>query len=197
MSAIDIIILAAGASRRMGTSKQLLDIAGQPLLHRTVQMVRTAGISRKILVVLGHQAAMHLDVLSAEPVQIVINPAWESGMGSSIRYGLEQLDGSNPPDRVMLLVCDQPMLSVEVLQQLAAASTLHDVVVSEYSTGSIGTPVVVASHLIPRIREIPEHTGLRHFFPMWDKQMIRIPFPGGEIDLDTPEDYQNFLKGLH
>ena len=192
---IDAIVLAAGESRRMGSSKQMLEVSGVPMLRRTVRIIRESGIARNILVVLGADAAAHLEVLSEEPVRTVFNQNWKSGMGSSVKCGLDHLDRADWPDGLLITVCDQPLLTTDVLRNLADAASPEGLVVSTYGDGAIGTPVVAGRRLLDSLHDMPDDAGLRTFFPRWEKKITRIAFPGGEVDLDTPEDYRKFLQG--
>ena len=112
---IGIIVLAAGSSSRMGRSKQLLEIDGQPLLCRCVDHALAASPSQ-VVVVLGANEKPHRELLEKLPVQIVSNFYWKTGMGSSIKTGLNYLIQSNGElDGVILMVCDQPALTSEHL----------------------------------------------------------------------------------
>ena len=87
---ISIILLAAGASSRMGQSKQLLLIEGEPLLLRSVK-IALSGKPHHVVVVLGAGEHEHSNIIKHLPVEIVINTHWKNGMGSSIKAGLAHL----------------------------------------------------------------------------------------------------------
>ena len=78
---IGAIILAAGASSRMGQPKQLLDVHGKPLLQVTIDACFGAGVA-PIAVVVGHNHQQLLELMSGKPVDIVVNDEWEKGMGN-------------------------------------------------------------------------------------------------------------------
>ena len=114
---IGIIVLAAGSSSRMGSSKQLLEIDGQPLLCKCVNQALAANPSQ-VVVVLGANEKPHRELLEKLPVQIVSNFYWKTGMGSSIKTGLNYLIQSDGElDGVILMVCDQPALTAEHLSE--------------------------------------------------------------------------------
>lgn len=115
------IILAAGASSRMGKSKQLLKIDGEPLLLRTVKTTITANLETPV-VVLGANETAHRSILQDQSIDIVTNSDWNSGMASSIRSGIQFTIARNPQTRaVVILVCDQPHLNPDHIKKLIAA----------------------------------------------------------------------------
>ena len=101
------VILAAGASRRLGQAKQLVTIGGEPLLRRTVRLAAQAGC-HPIVVVLGFEADRMRSALAGFRVIVAVNEDWRAGMGSSLRCGVETaLQISPPPEAILLMVCDQ------------------------------------------------------------------------------------------
>ena len=84
------IILAAGLSRRMGEHKPMMDLGGQMVLERTLSLYRRAGVV-DIRVVTGYRAEAVCAGLCTHPVSVVHNPAYESGMFSSVLAGIDSL----------------------------------------------------------------------------------------------------------
>ena len=112
------VILAAGASRRLGQAKQLVKIDGEPLLGRTVRLAAQASC-QPIVVVLGFEADRIRRALDGFRVIVAVNENWRAGIGSSMRCGVETaLQISLPPKDILLMVCDQVRLSADVLRQL-------------------------------------------------------------------------------
>lgn len=89
-SQIAAVILAAGASTRMGTPKQLLQWQGRSLLRSIVETAIAADCD-PIIIVLGASSDLVQAEISDLPVQVVNNPEWRTGMGSSIRTGIQAL----------------------------------------------------------------------------------------------------------
>ncbi|MBI4911553.1 MAG: nucleotidyltransferase family protein [Acidobacteria bacterium] len=175
------VLLAAGASRRLGRPKQLEEIHGEALIHRAARLALEAGFS-PVLVVLGHGADRVGKALEDLAVQAVHNPGWEEGMASSIRAGVSAL----PPEAesVLLLVCDQLALARGLLETFRAvhAGSPGLTLASAYE-GGLGVPA-----LFPRAR-FPELMGLRGdrgAKGLLEDGALGIPFPGGERDLDLP-----------
>lgn len=194
MAVVDAVLLAAGESRRMGEPKQMLEVDGKPLLIRTIRVLQEAGTIRKIIVVLGANADRHLEMLSQEEVQIVVNQDWPKGMGSSIRTGLERLDPDNLPDGILITVCDQPLLSADIIRKLTAALKTNKIATAEYSSGVYGTPALFSASFLNELKSIPAEGGARQMFHRFRSVVTPVPFPEGSIDLDTPEDYRRFRE---
>ena len=105
------VILAAGASTRMGSPKQLLDVGGRPLVARAAEAA-LASCAWPVVVVLGAHADRIRPALARLPVLAVDNPAWTEGMASSIRAGMAALGQfSRSLDGAVLALCDQPAFS--------------------------------------------------------------------------------------
>jgi len=181
---IPAIILAAGASRRLGTPKQALLWEGEALLHRTARVALEAGFA-PVLVVLGAAAEASLEALAGLNVEVVPNPEWEEGMGASIRAGMAAVpDGT---EAVLLLVCDQPALSQNLLNEIRR---VHDqapgrVVASTYA-GTRGVPALFPRQRFPELRALSGDRGARGL--LLGEDILEVPFPGGEQDVDTPAD---------
>jgi molybdenum cofactor cytidylyltransferase len=192
---IGIIVLAAGSSSRMGRSKQLLEIDGQPLLCRCVEYALAAGPSR-VVVVLGANEKPHRELLEKLPVEIVSNFYWKTGMGSSIKTGLNYLIQSNGElDAVILMVCDQPALTSEHLLKLIQKfnEKKKPIIASSYSKSN-GVPVLFSRSFFSNLLLLNDNQGAKKIVQQFPDQLETVPFPKGSIDLDTEEDYQKFLK---
>ena len=186
------IILAAGPSSRMGQPKQMLDIRGERLLVKIAQTFLNAGISN-VVVVLGSNEQAHREILKDQPVDIVHNPNWKSGMGSSIKTGLQHLTLDPSVESVILSVCDQPLLSEDIISGLVRESTEtgKPIIASEYS-GVPGVPALFHRSYFGRLADLPDDQGAKKIIMNNSSDVSVIPFPGGEIDLDTWGDYEKF-----
>jgi molybdenum cofactor cytidylyltransferase len=193
MSRIAIIILAAGASTRMGQPKQLLPFRGQPLLRHVVN-IAIATTCQPIVVILGANAAQIQPEIADRPIQIIHNPDWETGMGSSIRCGIQYLSTwPNAVDAAIVTVCDQPFISVALLDRLIQTYNLSKkaLIASEYA-GIWGVPALFDRALFPELMALQGAAGARSVIQQQRASGRSIPFPEGQIDLDTPDDYQRY-----
>lgn len=188
------IILAAGSSSRMGQSKQLLPVDGEPLLLRTVKAVLSTSLLSSTVVVLGSEEERHSTLLQHLPVDIVSNPDWKKGIGSSLKAGLEQALQKDPAlEGVVILVCDQPLLSGENITALLTtySKTGKPVVASRYA-GVPGVPAFFFKSYFDKLKRISDQEGAKKIILSNRGDVAEVNFPGGEVDLDTMEEYDAF-----
>jgi molybdenum cofactor cytidylyltransferase len=196
------VILAAGASTRMGQPKQLLRIGERTLLRRTVDTV-LASPAWPVVVVLGaHAAAIRPEIVRL-PVLIVENLEWEEGLASSIRAGVRVLESfSLSLEAAMLVLCDQPHLSPGAITRLvdAYATSGKSIVASRYvrpdsdrGEGHPGPPALFARSHFHELMELRGSGGARPLLGRHAANLAIVDFPELAVDLDTIEDYQEFL----
>jgi molybdenum cofactor cytidylyltransferase len=186
---IGVVLLAAGGSTRLGRPKQLLDYNGQPLLWRAVETA-LASRGRPVVVVLGAHAEACAEALHGLAVRIVVNPNWRDGLASSIRVGIEELERENKRVAAAILgVADQPLLSVEILNELAERHVRDGaaMVAAEYG-GKLGVPALFAASYFERLKMLRGDEGARQLLRENANAVVRVPFPGGAVDVDTPAD---------
>jgi molybdenum cofactor cytidylyltransferase len=138
-----IIILAAGRSARLGSPKQLLSYQGKNLLQHTIDIATESNIG-PILVVLGSEIEKIESSLDPSELTVVKNPNWESGMASSVVYGINKLYHLIPEtEAVILMVCDQPFVNAKLLRELIRKQkqTGSSIVASTYENIK-GTPAL-------------------------------------------------------
>ena len=192
---VGAVILAAGSSSRMGQPKQLLRYAGETLLRRSALAALAAGCS-PVVVVTGANAEQSRGELRGLDVREVENFAWETGMGSSVRAGVGALLETHAETvAVVLLLCDQPFVSADVIAGLVAAhrATGSDVVASQYG-GSFGVPALFSRQLFDELAHLEGRAGAKQVIKRHASSMHLVPFPGGEIDVDTPDDFARLLS---
>lgn len=196
---VPAILLAAGASTRLGQPKQLLRLpafAGETLLDHAVTLARAAGAA-PIFVVLGaHAEEIHLECELLDCI-LVRNEAWHEGMASSLRLGISAvLENAPAASGVMILVCDQPGLSAEHLRRLldAQESDPDSIAASRYA-GRTGVPAIFPRALFPALLELQGDQGARTMLQQPGAAIRGVDFPAGELDLDSPEDLQRLQAG--
>jgi molybdenum cofactor cytidylyltransferase len=192
------IILAAGASTRMGQSKQRLPWKTGTLLSHAIQTARQSGVS-SITVVLGADEEQNWKTIEGEKVNIVSNPRWQKGMGSSLKAGLKSVVKSNPnTDAILVMVCDQPFVTAEHLKALFGGFTAGtgQATVSRYSD-TTGVPAVFGQRLFEKILSLnDEHGAKKLILQLREDEVSTVDLNGGEIDLDTWEQYTRFSEVL-
>ncbi|HYL82397.1 MAG TPA: nucleotidyltransferase family protein [Candidatus Acidoferrum sp.] len=190
MSAVGIVILAAGASTRMGVPKQLLRHRGLCLIRHAAETA-LGSTCRPVVIVLGANAEQIRPEVEGLSVQVVQNPHWAQGLGSSIRAGVEVLaSAADPPEAVVLTLCDQPLVCSKDLEALVTVyrSTQRSIVASQYAE-TLGVPALFAQSVLPELLHLAGDAGAkqviqRHLATVWP-----VPCPHAAVDLDTLEDY--------
>ena len=179
----------------MGRPKQLLRLGGETLLRRAALAALGAGCD-PVVVVTGAHAEQTRGELRGLDVLEVENQSWETGMGSSVRVGVEALvEAQAEASAVVLLLCDQPLVNADVISALVAArrATGRAVVASQYG-GSFGVPALFDRTLFDELTRLDAHAGAKQIIRRHAPQAHFVPFPGGEFDVDTPEDFSRLLS---
>jgi molybdenum cofactor cytidylyltransferase len=192
---VGVIILAAGASTRMGTPKQLLHYQGRSLLRHTTE-IALASKSPSIVVVLGSYAEKIQSEISNLPVQVVLNQQWATGMCTSIRAGIEALNQINQNlEAAIIALCDQPFISTDIINSyIDLYYSSHPKIIASQYADTLGVPALFNSTLFPELSHLQATEGAKQVIKKNIKEVISIPFPQGIIDIDTPKDYQQLLK---
>lgn len=184
---IGAVILAAGSSSRLGQPKQLLQYEGRTLVRRAAEAAFAAGCD-PVAVVVGAEREKVAAALRDLAVLIVPNEDWQRGLGTSIRAGVARLQEG---DALLLLVCDQPFLSVDLLRQLIAAQqeTQKPMAASAYS-GTLGVPALFTRACFAQLLSLGDGEGAKALLASRPNEVAQIDFPPGSIDIDTPGDFQ-------
>jgi molybdenum cofactor cytidylyltransferase len=190
MSNAGAIVLAAGAATRMGAQKQLLRYRGLTLLEHCVGQALEAQLN-PVIVVLGAGAHEVRAAIAAQPVEIVENPAWQSGMGSSLSAGMQRLlNTSANAAAAAVLLADQPRVLAEHLiamrQLLETGSALA--VAAQYS-GGLGVPAFFKRELFAALAGLPPEAGARRLLRQSGLHVNAYPLAEAAVDIDTPEDF--------
>ena len=187
MSTIATVILAAGSSSRMGQSKQLLPWQNDTLLRHAVATALAAQLG-PVHVILGSKSVEHLAVLENLPVSTHVNPHWEAGMGSSLKFGLKNINTAS--DGLIVMVCDQPFVTAEHLRNLVSdyRAKSVDIVASEYG-GTKGVPAFFAPKMFGELASISDREGARSIIAKQSDRISSIHLEKGEEDIDTYEQY--------
>jgi molybdenum cofactor cytidylyltransferase len=189
-----IILLAAGASSRLGRPKQLLPYQSQTLLRRAAETAVAAAAGALVVVVTGALHQELLPELAGLPVRVVQNPNWAAGMGSSIQIGLAAIGALPSLSGVTIMLCDQPFVTPALLAQLREAQTRtgRPIVASAYAETQ-GVPVYFAQEALPLLRALPAGAGAGQLLRQHATLVAAVPFPLGAVDVDTPEQYAALL----
>ena len=187
-----IVILAAGASTRLGKPKQLLEYRGKTLLAHAINEAVNSNAD-EVVVILGKNANLFKKEIDEKKVRVTVNSSWEEGMASSLRLGLDTLFYDKPYiDAVIFMVCDQPHISSSILNELIKIQqkTTKQIVTCNYGD-SMGPPALFHKKYFEDLVKLSGDTGAREIIQRNMNDVATIPFPAGKIDIDTEQDYDN------
>jgi CTP:molybdopterin cytidylyltransferase MocA len=177
---IAAVVLAAGASRRLGEPKQLVMLGGETLLERAVRIAREAGCL-PVVVVVGAEYVKVLGNSVLGDVVTVINDNWEVGMASSIRLGVRALEvAARDAEGALLMTCDQPAVTAKHLRRL---TTRAEVKASRYA-GKNGVPAFFPAKYFEKLSELKGDAGARELLAEARYEELE----NGELDVDTVAD---------
>jgi molybdenum cofactor cytidylyltransferase len=184
------IVLAAGASTRFGSAKQLVRIAGRPLLHTVVTRAAEV-VGDALIVVLGAHAAPLAPLLKHTPGSVIINRSWREGLASSIRAGLSRL----PPSctGAMILLADQAAVTAADLKRLESAWRRQPEHIAAALYGAtVGVPAIFPRSQFAALAELRGDVGARALLRRNPDRVVRVPMESAALDVDTPEDLLAF-----
>jgi molybdenum cofactor cytidylyltransferase len=189
------MILAAGASTRMGYPKALLPYRGRPFLAGILDAAFAAGFETRV-VVLGYYADKIKNSIDLTGVVVAVSSELESGPIGSIRAGLKALE-SHPVEGVLVWPVDRPHVQVATISALldACRQTRQPVVVPAFR-GRRGHPVLFGRAVFAELAAAPAGEGARAVVRRDRSRVIEVPVPDSAVleDLNTPEDYQGLLR---
>jgi len=189
---VGAVILAAGSSSRMGTPKQILQFEGSSLLRRAT-LAALGAKCRPVVVVTGAHAELCRRELDGFEVAEAFNPKWETGMGSSVRVGIECLMNIDADIAgAVLLLCDQPHVTSDLISTLVAThhTTGSPIIASAYA-GSFGVPALFSRTLFKELVQLDGTSGAKEIIKRHASDAHLLPLPECETDVDTPDDFAN------
>ena len=193
---IGIIILAAGASSRMGTPKQLLKFEGTSFIRRAAEHALDS-LCRPVVLVLGANADLIAPEVNDLPIETAVNGEWITGISSSIRCGLKALLVLAPDtEGAILFLADQPNVTGSSLRKLTEAYTQGGsaLVAASYSA-QIGTPALFTRSFFDKLAANEGQGGAKSLLERYASRVLAIDFPEAAVDLDTPQDFADFAIG--
>jgi molybdenum cofactor cytidylyltransferase len=191
-----IIILAAGASSRMGAPKQLLLLDGKTLIKRICETAMDTPC-HPIVIVLGANRNLIRKETERMPITVIDNPQWEKGMSSSIKMGLAGAYMTEKNiEAVIFLTVDMPYVSPELINKMiekAESDENIEIVACKYDN-QIGIPVLFKRNTFTDLLELTGDDGAKKVVIKNKDKTAFIDFPEGKLDLDTVEEYRNFVS---
>ncbi|MFN5021029.1 MAG: NTP transferase domain-containing protein [bacterium] len=190
-----IIILAAGESKRLGSPKQLLSIDGSTLLARVAKTACEL-MTYPVIAVLGAHAEKISPTLNIPGITVVNNEDWQEGMASSIIKGLTSMVELYPQvDGIIILVCDQPYLSHDLIKALIEAQHNAGLPAAAAAyNGKLGTPALFHKSLFSALMLLSGDKGARKMLEQMRENVVEVDFEMGDVDIDTQADYERLLN---
>ena len=192
------IVLSAGESSRMGNPKALLPIGGVSFIEEIVRALKETKIDR-IIVVLGHHAEEIQKMIARLPVTFVVNRDYAKGQLSSLIVAIRSLAAEKTTEKVdgvLVHLVDHPFISPALVDHLIDRfyETKKLIVIPRYG-GRRGHPVIFSSRLFPELLSAPLEKGAKVVVHAHRDETLEIEtdFAGVTIDIDTPEEYRQYL----
>ena len=190
---LSAILLAAGRSKRMGKTKQLMPFGQSTVLAEAINNLLVSGVSEVILV-LGFKAEEVMVTIASKPIKIVINPYYRRGMSTSVIAGLNHID--TEAQAVMLALGDQPLISGQTINRLIQEFYRHDkgIAIPVYC-GRRGHPIIFAIKYKEELLKLKGDLGGRQIIKSHPDDILEVPVASESvlIDFDTNDDYQAYI----
>ncbi len=192
------LLLAAGSSSRMNASglatpKMLLSFSGKTFLQHIIDEVKKTG--NPLVVVTGCYHHLLQPVLEQQQIAFVQNESWNDGMGNSIQKGTAFILQHYPEvTSVIILVCDQPYLSAELLNKMTETKTAAQkgIVAAAYNN-TLGIPVLFDRKYFEKLLSLTGRYGAKKIVQQLPDDTAAVAFEQGAIDIDTAEDYAGLV----
>ena len=181
------VILAAGGSSRFGEIKQLLPWKNKNIINTVVETAALADLD-PILVVLGANAGLIQASLDNETVQVVTNPDWDKGQSTSLKAGVTAI--RHTVDGVLFLLCDQPHLTVNLVNAVVEEGLRSCKVVTPIIDDRRANPVYFPASCFPLFDTLEGDAGGRQIIPACPHTTLPWLDDWMARDIDTPEDYR-------
>ena len=196
---ISAIVLAAGASSRMGQAKAAMPVGrtGETVVARVVRTLLAGGIPEVVVVAGAHiDAVRHAMPVHETRARVVEHPGWQQGQLSSLIAGLDAID--NPLlEAAMMTLVDVPMVSAStVTAVLNEWRRTRAPIVRPADGGRHGHPVIFDRSVFDDLRKADPNTGAKAVFKIHQDRIVNVAVkdPGAFEDIDTPGDYDRFVR---
>lgn len=190
------VLLAAGEASRMGQPKQLLVWNGKTLLEHAIETAQSCTNAGVVVVTGAYTAPLEAVIRRYPQVKIAWNANWSEGMATSIRCGVEALLRSDSNlDAILIMLVDQPLIQVQQIKQLITSFEQHKPsYVAAFYEGKAGVPALFSKNIFADLCRLKGQSGAKALFLQSDLTGVKIPMPEAACDVDTPEEWEQFLQ---
>jgi molybdenum cofactor cytidylyltransferase len=190
---IPAIVLAAGASTRMGRPKALLPVGSVTFVRRVLDTLKSAGLSEIAVVVRPDHDAVIAEIDAATIGRAVVNARAENGQLTSLIAGLDAVDAPGV-NAVLVTLVDVPLIRSSTVRTLIARATQSDApVLRAVHHGRHGHPVIYRRPVFDALRAADPSVGAKSVMRTVRIDDVEVDDPGVSEDIDTPEDYRRLL----
>jgi molybdenum cofactor cytidylyltransferase len=190
---IAIIILGAGASTRLSEPKQLLAFRGKSLIENAIDTALASNLG-PVYVVLGSSGDLISKKLKTykRKITFIHNQDWETGVGSSIRAGLKEVEKKDPKTYgILITLVDQPLIETShLVNMIRSHFTFGKKIIASGYGGSFGVPAFFHNSLFNYVERLDGDQGAKSIISKLKRDVHIIPNPDAELDIDTEEDYK-------
>jgi molybdenum cofactor cytidylyltransferase len=179
------LILAAGAGRRFGGTKQLAELHGRPLLEHAIEHMLAVAEIDPVIVVLGHAAGEILARAKFGAAEVVVNEDWERGQATSLRRGIAALGDA---EKVVVTLGDQPFITPALISAALEQLTPEFDAVRAFYAGQPGHPVVFNRAVMDAVPSIDGDKGARELLANFRVRKWEAGHLGDATDVDTREE---------
>lgn len=193
-TAIGAVLLAAGRASRFGGPKQLVPMAGTPMVRHVASIAMTC--ADHVVVVTGAWRAEVEACLADLDIELAFNSAWQNGMGSSIACGVTRLLRIDANVHVcMMLLADQPFVTAADLAALVAAHRRHPqrIIASRYDAKTCGVPCLFPRRCFDELSSLEGPRGARSILRRHPGSVHVVPNARAGMDIDTPTDVEKWI----
>lgn len=194
---VSAVVLAAGESKRMGSKKELLHIAGRPMIQMVVENLLKASVD-EVIVVLGHMAddvGVALSHYTDPRLELVGNRNYKRGMGTSLAHGVSACSWGT--EAIVVALGDAPFFRPETVDALIGAHAAGARIATPVFAGRRGHPILLDGHFRDSLEELRGDAGARELLEREKDLIVEIELDDGGflVDIDEPEDHEAVKDG--
>lgn len=179
------LLLAAGASTRFGSCKQLALLDGKPLVLHALERLAPL-FDENLFTVLG-AAREEIRPHAARLSRVIEHPRWRDGIGSSIARGVAAIEARLDCNGILIALADQARLTSDDYRRLAEHFDGNRIVAAFYA-GNAGVPAIFPADQFSRLRKLNGDRGARSLLKKMRDEIVTVPMPAAVDDIDTIED---------